>query len=372
MDIVDVKHNNRRKIYFYIREQKNATKQKIAYDLNLSLPTVTQNLEYLVERGMISDEIKEQNRGGGRNPVAYSYISDVKVAVGLEITHHHIKTVIVDLYGNVVKYVHKRQLYERTDAYLKLLGDSVDAIIESVGIDPDIVLGVGIAVSGLIDQDKGKVVYGRIIDNEGMSKDDFSKYIKYPTKLIHDSNAAGFCEIWMSTEHKNAYYINLSNNIGGSVLINNEVYLGDGLYSGEIGHLNLVPDGGECYCGQKGCAEVYCNAEQLSDRTDGDLGLFFIHLKQGDKELNEVWDKYLDYVAILINDIRMMFGCKVILGGYLGIYIKDYMEILIEKVNKKNSFFEDATNFLIPCNHNVEVVASGAALYYVKDFLDSI
>ncbi len=372
MNIVDVKHNNRRKIYFFIREQKAATKQKIAYDLNLSLPTVTQNLEYLVKKGMISDECKEQNRGGGRNPVAYSYISDVKVAVGLEITPHHIKTVIVDLEGNVVKYIHKRQLYERTDKYLQLLGESVDGIIKSVGINRDKVLGVGIAVSGLIDQKKGLVVYGKIIDNEGMSKEDFSKYINYPTKLIHDSNAAGFCEIWMSAEHKNAYYINLSNTIGGSVLINNEVYLGDGLYSGEIGHLNLVPDGGICYCGQKGCAEVYCNAEQLSDRTEGDLGLFFIHLKQGDPELSQIWDKYLDYVAVLINDIRMMFGCTIILGGYIGIYIKDYLDVLCEKVNKKNSFFEDASKYLVSCNHNVEVVASGAALYFVKDYLDEV
>lgn len=372
MDIVDVKHNNRKKIYFYIRDQKVATKQKIAYDLNLSLPTVTQNLEYLVQKGMISDEVKEQNRGGGRNPVAYTYISDVMVAVGVEITYHHIKTAIVDLDGNVIKYVHKRQLYERSDRYLQLIGDAVDGIIESGGVDPKKVLGVGIAVSGLIDQKKGLVVYGRIIDNEGMSKEDFSKYVKYPTKLIHDSNAAGFCEIWMSTEHKNAYYVNISNTIGGSVLINNEVFLGDGLYSGEIGHLNLVPDGGVCYCGQKGCADVYCNAEQLSDKTDGDLGLFFIHLKQGDEEVKALWDRYLDHLAVLINDIRMMFGCTIILGGYIGIYIKDYMDDLYERVNCKNSFFEDASKYLVPCRHNVEVVASGAALYFVKDYLDEV
>ena len=216
MDIVDVKHNNRRKIYFYIRKHKSTTKQNIAYDLKLSLPTVTQNLEYLIEKKLISGDGKAKNRGYGRTPVAYSYVSDVKVAVGLDITAHHLKTVIIDLEGNIVKYIDKRLVYQRNDKYLHALGDAVDSIIAESGINPKKVLGVGIAVSGLIDQTKGKVVYGKIVDNEGMTKENFSKYIKYPTKLIHDSNAAGFFEIWMFPEYKNAYYVNLSNTIGGS------------------------------------------------------------------------------------------------------------------------------------------------------------
>ena len=214
MDIVDVKHNNRRKIYFYIRKHKSTTKQNIAYDLKLSLPTVTQNLEYLIEQNLISGDGKAKNRGYGRTPVAYSYVSDVKVAVGLDITAHHLKTVIIDLEGNIVKYIDKRLVYQRNDKYLHALGDAVDSIIAESGINPKKVLGVGIAVSGLIDQTKGKVVYGKIVDNEGMTKENFSKYIKYPTKLIHDSNAAGFFEIWMFPEYKNAYYVNLSNTIG--------------------------------------------------------------------------------------------------------------------------------------------------------------
>lgn len=372
MDIVDVKHNNRKKIYFYILKHKNVTKQQIVYDLKLSLPTVTQNLVYLVKRGLISDKTKSKTRGYGRTPVAYSFVNDVKVAVGLDITKNHIKTVVIDLDGNILHYMHKRHVYERTDAYLHILADSVDSIIKAANINPEKILGVGIAVSGLIEQTQDKVVYGRIIDNEGMTREDFSKYIKYPTKLIHDSHAAGFCETWRSPEYKNAYYVNLSNNIGGAVLINSEVYLGEGLYSGEIGHLNLIPHGKVCYCGQRGCADTYCSAEYLSRKTEGDLNLFFIKLKQGNKELKKVWDEYLEYLSVLINDIRMMFGSTIILGGYIGIHIKDYMDILYKKVNKKNSFFEDAARYLVPGKRGMDVVASGAALYFVKDFFDKI
>ncbi len=28
----------------------------------------------------------------------------------------------------------------------------------------------------------------------------------------------------------------------------------------------------QCYCGEKGCVDAYCNAQNLSNLTDGDLG----------------------------------------------------------------------------------------------------
>jgi len=372
MNVFDSKHNNKKKIYHYIREKGLATKQDIAYDLQLSLPTVAQKLEDLVVRGLVGAECKVANKAGGRNPVAYNYVKDAKVAVGLDITKRHIKSVIIDLDGNIIKYVYRRRLYQRNDGYLKTLGETVEKIIDSIGLSRDKVIGVGIAVPGLIDFEKQFVVRGTVIDNTGMSREDFSTYIQYPTKLIHDSNASGFCEIWMSSELRNAFYISLCNSVGGTVLIDNEVYMGDGLYSGEVGHLNLVTDGMQCYCGQKGCADAYLNAERLADYTNGDLGMFFLRLEQGDSVLKEIWDKYLEYLAVLIHDIRMMFGSTVIVGGYVGIFIKDYMEILCEKINRKNPFGEDATDYIMPCNNNTEAVATGAALYFVKEFIEAI
>ncbi len=372
MNIFDIKQNNRKKIYFYIRKKNLATKQDIAYDLQLSLPTVTQNLEYLVKQGLIGSEYKVANKSGGRKPVAYSYIADAKVSIGLDITKHHIKSIIIDLDGNVVKYIYKRQNYRRDDEYLKLLGEAVETIIESVQLDRKKILGVGIAMPGLINQVEGYVIDGRVIDNTGMSCEDFAKYIPYPAKLIHDSNASGFSEIWMSSDIHDAFYISLCNSVGGSVLLNDNVYMGDGLYSGEIGHLNLIPNGEPCYCGQKGCFDAYCNAERLANYAGGDLELFFQRLGQGEEELQKVWEEYLDYLATAVNDIRMLFGCTVILGGYVGAYMKDYMEALYKKVDAKSPFGEETSSYLIPCKNKIESVATGAALYFVEEFFKNL
>jgi predicted NBD/HSP70 family sugar kinase len=154
-------------------------------------------------------------------------------------------------------------------------------------------------------------------------------------------------------------------------LQNNGVYLGDGLYSGEIGHMCLVPNGLTCYCGNKGCADPYCSVERLWEHTDGDLGQFFVKLREGNDLFGHIWDEYLDHIASLINNIRMLFGGKIILGGYLRDHIDDYLEDLMSRVDRRNPFGERSSNYLRLSN-NMRPVETGVALYYIKDFLDQI
>ncbi len=53
-------------------------------------------------------------------------------------------------------------------------------------------------------------------------------------------------------------YITLSTGIGGGVVIGGQVYRGADSYAGEIGHINIVPDGPSCLCGSSGCFERMC------------------------------------------------------------------------------------------------------------------
>lgn len=349
-----------------------ATKQEIAYHLQLSLPTVTQNLTHLVEEGLISCENKVISRTGGRNPVAYSYIPEAKVAIGLDISRHHVKSIVVDMDGNVIKYVYRRKNYARTDEYLKMLGEEVEQIIESAGLDRDRIIGVGIAVPGLIDYVADFVVDGRVIDNRGMTRAEFSKYIPFKTRLIHDSEAAGFSEIIRSSDIHNACYVTLGNSIGGSVFINDKPYRGDGLFSCEFGHLNLTPNGRRCYCGQKGCFDPYCNAEVLTNHSDGNLFTFFDNIENGDEKLIKIWDVYLDHLASAVTAIRMMFGSTIIIGGDVGAFIDKYMGTLQAKVDAISPFGEKSVKYLIPCRNKLEAIASGAALYLVQEYLDNV
>ncbi len=54
------------------------------------------------------------------------------------------------------------------------------------------------------------------------------------------------------------FYMTVSTGIGGGVITEEGVYRGADSYAGEIGHLNVRPDGPACLCGSNGCLERMC------------------------------------------------------------------------------------------------------------------
>lgn len=369
----EIKQKNRQMIYRYIRKNDSVSKQDIVLGLQLSLPTVTQNLQYLVMNNLIDTSQKIKNTGG-RNATAYTYMKQAKMAIGVYLTTNHIGAVAVDLSGNVVKMVKERVRFNLDDdGYLKKLGQAVEQVKEDAGLLDENLLGVGIAVPGLVSEDGERVTYGLTLNFTGKTREQIAKYIPYRNRLFHDSSVAGYAEVWIDPDVHNAFYIGLNNSIGGSIIIDREIYEGNNHRGGEIGHVLAVPEGGKrCYCGRYGCLDTVCQAGNLDCYTEGDLGEFFRLLREGDATAKKLWDRYLEYLAAAINDIRMLFDSVIIIGGYVGAYIGEYMDDLYRRVDARNSYGDRAQNYLIPCKYKVEVAAAGAALFYIDDFIDHI
>ena len=346
-----------------------ATQGDIAVALGISLPTVTKYLKHFMAAGLLEEGAKlSSGSNGGRNPMAYTCVADGRLAVGVDITRDRITCLIVNLEREVLALRHAHRDFDRSDAYCEFVGQQVKAMIDEAHVDQTRILGVGVAVPGLISETTGQVTYGRVIDNYGITAAGFARHLPFPTRLVHDSDAAGLAEFWPHQTVENAFYISLSNSIGGSVLINDEIYRGDGEFAGEIGHLKIHEDGVRCYCGQAGCVDAYCNADVLSREAGGSLEDFFAKLTAGDPALIEVWDRYTSDLARAIHNVRVLFGCTIILGGDVGAHIRDHMDGLRSKVDGLSFLASHSETFLVPCTYTNQPVATGAALYLVDEF----
>lgn len=365
-----IKYENRNRIYNNIRKEKSISRSKLMQDLQLSMPTVIQNIEELIAEGIVC-ESGSFGHTGGRRAKAYSIVSNAKIAIGLDITKNHITTVAVNLSGEIIFKQRERYIFSLNDDYLQKLGKCVDLAVESVGLASDNVLGVAIVLPALITNDCQNIFYGNILGITGVTCKELSKYINFNCRLYNDADAAGYGEVRKNKDLDNVFYISLSNNIGGAVLINHEIYKGEGPRSGEIGHMTIIPNGERCYCGQNGCFEEYCNARILSDEFDGNLQLFFEELQKNNERCKDLWQRYLYYLSIAVNNIRMLFDCKVILGGYVGAYIEEHMEDLKKLVSNRNSF-ENNADYLIPCTVKQEALGYGGALAFIEEFSENI
>lgn len=367
---LDLKNENRNNVFNRIRKSERISSSALSYELQLSRPTVKQNLDELMEKGYIY-ESGSVGHTGGRRAKTYSVQSNSRVAAGIDLTKNHMTIILVDLNGNLIYEKRVRCPFSQEDQYLKNLGDLVAEAVQKNHLEENAVAGVGISVPGLVSRDHQSVFYGKILDFTGMTAGQFGKYIPWPCRLYNDADAGGYAEISQRADLADAFYISLSNNVGGSILIDHKVYKGEGPRSGEIGHMTLVPDGRLCYCGHKGCMEAYCNAGILSGLYEGDLAAFFENLGRKDETCMEVWNTYLSYLAIAVNNVRMLFDCKVILGGYVGAYLEPYLEELKKLAAKRNTFEKNA-DYLLACSVKKEALALGSALPFIHEIWETI
>ncbi len=369
----EIKTKNRRMIYNYIRERGSVSKQEIVVDMQLSLPTVTSNLDFLKKEKLVDTAGKIKNTGG-RNATAFSYVKNARMAIGVDITANHITAVAVDLSGNIVNMERRRIEFDlEDDAYLREIAEVVECVKTGAAIADENLLGVGISVQSLISDDGENITYGMALNFARTKREEIAAYVPYRNRLVHDSYAAGYRETWTNKEFQNAFYISLSNSVGGSVIIDDAIYEGNTHKGGEIGHMAVVPSGGEtCYCGKCGCFDTVCRAGKLAEYTDGSLEEFFRVLEDGDETAKELWDIYLDHLTMAIHNVRMLFDGRVILGGYVGAYAGKYMEDICRRVDERNPFGDRAKDYLVECRYKVEASAAGAALFFIDEFLDNI
>jgi len=166
-------------------------------------------------------------------------------------------------------------------------------------------------------------------------------------------------------------YLSLNNTLGGAFCIDGKLILGENQKAGEFGHIILVPGGKQCYCGKRGCADVYCAASALTDDTSQTLEQFMQQLEERKESAQQVWQEYLEYLAVLISNLRMAYDMDIILGGEVGGYLSDYMIPLEEKVMKYNGFDHDA-RYLKICSYKREASAVGVAKYFLQEFIKDI
>lgn len=369
-----IKRSNRQKIYRYLRDHDEATRQEIAVALKLSYPTVTSNLNYLAGLGYIRESSVIQNTGG-RNAISYRFVKDVKKAIGVYLSSNHMDAISLDLSGEVIMRVRRRVNFNlNSDNYLRTLGSMIDEIVRDSGINEENLLGINIALPGLISDDGESVSYGYSLGFTGKKKKEICKYIKYPCCLVHDSFTFGYAEIMRWSEIENAFYISLCSSVGGALLIHNRVMEGSTHKCGEIGHMSVVygKEAETCYCGRPGCFDTVCRSGKLDSYTGGDLELFFQKLRDKDPEAERRWDVYLDYLAIAIRNVRLLMDTRIIVGGYVGSYIDEYIDDLIRRVDSISTFDDPAKDYVFACRAKVEAAASGAALLLVNRFISKV
>lgn len=368
----EIKRTNRNNIFQYIYHEKETSKQQIAEALNLSLPTVSQNVRELEELNLVNmDGFFEPSSSGGRKARIIKCNPVSRIAVGVEVLKEQSYIIAVNLYGDTIASDLLQVPLQNNELYFSTLGYWINNFIAELNLPADSLLSIGVSVQGLLSADNSTILYGELIGCTGLAKEQLGKYIKYPFTLIHDVDAAAHTEIWLREDIDASLFLWLNHNFGSVLVINGEIFGGAGTLTGNIEHMCLIPGGNPCYCGQSGCVETYCSVDALLAGTeDKDAAAFFSALREKDPKRTKAWHNYLHYLAMTLHNTISVLDCRVILGGLLRPHLQQEDLDLLTRYYKELCPFPFYKLRVELSKSNEFAAAIGAALYQIKDFFD--
>ncbi|MGL5355283.1 MAG: ROK family protein [Cetobacterium sp.] len=281
--------------------------------------------------------------------------------IAIDIGGTDIKYGLIDLEGQILNF---SLLKTESAGGIKELLEKIDEIIENTITNN--IIGVAISATGQIDGDKGMVIGGTDI-TPGWVGTNLVEIIqtKYnlPTIIENDVNCAALGEMWKGAaiNTDNFICLTIGTGIGGGIILNKELFKGSKNIAGEFGHMQIVKNGKDCKCGNKGCYQEYASTNSLlklvKEKTGNVLNgvEFFNEIHNNNDSYKKILYEWSDYFTDGLSNLIHIFNPSlIIIGGGIsnqGDYLlqifsdslkqkvsKNYLEFLDIKVAKTGNY----------------------------------
>ena len=261
------KEHNTNLVLKTIFDKESIGRAEISRITRLTRTTVSEIVADLIAERLV----KEVGMGvsiGGKSPILLSLEADSRYLIGLDLARKKFSGAIVNLRGEIRYKVDQDIQGLNGEAALASVYAILDRLTRTA-YKP--LVGIGIGTPGLVNTTEGVVVNAVNLDWKDLSlARPLQEKYHLPVLVFNDSQAAAMAEYTYGKSHpsdSNLVVINARHGIGAGIIINGQLFQGDGGGAGEIGHVIVVPDGGQlCRCGNRGCLETIASANALIER----------------------------------------------------------------------------------------------------------
>ena len=189
-----------------------------------------------------------------------------RLAIGVDIGGTKVAGGVVDEAGTIIHRT-RRDTPHRSTSPSVVENTIVESVKELLShVDRDEVVAVGIGAAGFVAEDRATVVFAPHLSwrNEPL-REALAHRIDLPITVDNDANAAAWAEATFGAARGESHVIviTLGTGIGGALIIDGAVQRGRHGIAGEFGHMQVMPRGVRCECGNRGCWEQYASGNAL-------------------------------------------------------------------------------------------------------------
>lgn len=337
-----IKELNRALVIDQIRINGPISRTDIAKNTDLGLSTITNIVDELENENLVN-EVGAGSSSGGRKPVLLKLRGDSGLVIGVKIEKNQLIFCSADLNAKILSKSHV-SLPKKASSHqwISLIIQEVKNILANSNKESNF-FGIGIATSGLVDRENKKVIYSPILSWDNVDFSIIGEYFKVPVFIDNDANVFTLAQMWigLGKEYNNFIGVTVGAGVGTGIVINKQIYRGEFGGAGEFGHTVIQREGSLCYCGQRGCLEMYASDEYLTSEGERQVSLgLTTHLQdfenitpeaiydaaqQGDPYAQDILIKQGENLGIGLKNMVNLFNPGAIILGGEGLRGKEFL-----------------------------------------------
>lgn len=307
-----VRSINQRAVLDAIFHQSSISKAELARMLNMSKPSMADNVAELLEIGII----KEAGEGvvgksGGRKPMLLSFHDNFKYIIAMDFRYRHSYFTLCNLKGDILN---EFSIYQTPmsdfKSWTQMCINAVSTLIASQGITSQDLAVIAVSAPGILNLGSDNYIvspkYGEF-DVTGLEKELRNAFDA--TIIIKNStNASALGEFYYGAGQnlQNILYISCGQGVGAGLILREKLFEGSHLASGEIG-FSITPD-----------TISNPHRSRLEDRISIESILEMINADRPDEErpvtfpdMITLWKKQDPCITSFVDKICLELGCAV-------------------------------------------------------------
>lgn len=244
-----------------------ASRADLARSSGLTRVTVSDLVAELMGEGLLTELGAPAETRVGKPPTLVGLVPDAKHVVAIDLSvDDQVVGAILNLAGEVVER-DGRLLEGRRGADALALVEDFTADLAGRSTRP--LLGVGVATPGVVSPQ------GVVLDAPNLGwhdvplADSLGARLAQPVYVANDANTAVTGEYTFGGGGEGGLLLlRLSTGVGAGLVLGGTVLHGNGGAAGEIGHVQVDPEGETCGCGRPGCLETFVAVPRLRRRME--------------------------------------------------------------------------------------------------------
>ncbi|GAA1019320.1 glucokinase [Acrocarpospora pleiomorpha] len=183
------------------------------------------------------------------------------LSIGIDIGGTKVAAGVVDDDGKIVESLLRPTPADNPELVAGVVAEAIKELASRHEVE-----AVGVGAAGFVDETRSVV---RFAPNLAWREEPLQKKVAdlvgLPVVVENDANATAWGEYRFGAGRGETHVVcvTVGTGIGGGVVVGGALYRGRWGMGGELGHIQSVPDGKRCGCGNLGCWEQYASGNAL-------------------------------------------------------------------------------------------------------------